>query len=104
MTNESGITPLGHRVLIYPTPIEEKEEKSLIVKPDSVRDREEMHQADAIVVAVGESCWKDQAVGEWAKPGDRIIFAKFQGTVWEGKDGKKYRLISDLDVVARLED
>ncbi len=103
MKNDSGITPLGHRVLVKPENVEETTKSGIIIAIGSGRDREQMSQVMGTVVAVGNTCWKDQAEAEWAKPGDFIMFGKYSGLTTIGKDDVEYRLISDLDVVAKLD-
>lgn len=101
--NTSGLTPCGHRVIVLPVKKERTTESGILI-PDPVADREDMAQIEALVVAVGPSAWADQSVaGQWAKPGDRVVIAKFSGLQHKGPDGKAYRVISDLDVVAVVE-
>lgn len=58
-----------------------------------------MAQVKGTVVAVGDGCWKDTATSDWCAVGDQIVFGKYAGLLWEGVDGKKYRILNDLDVV-----
>jgi co-chaperonin GroES (HSP10) len=88
-----------------------------IVIPDDTAEREDMAQIDALVCEVGAGCWADQkevhidSLGskslklsrEWASPGDHILIAKFAGFYRRGRDGRHYRVISDLDVIAVLD-
>lgn len=101
--NKSGITPLGHRLLILPEEVEEVSSGGIIIAIGTGKEREQLAQVMGTVVAVGQTCWKDQAVGDWAKPGDRVMFGKYSGLITIGKDEVQYRLISDLDIVALLE-
>ena len=51
---------------------------------------------------MGDQCYKD--VSEpWCKVGDKIIFAKYAGLLYLGKDGQNYRLINDSDVTGTLD-
>lgn len=96
--NESNLVPAGHRLIVRMDEVE-KQTESGIVLPEDVTDREEMSGTKATVVALGPSCWADQTVsGQWAKIGDRVMIAKFAGQLWK-KNGIKYRVINDLDVV-----
>lgn len=99
MINESGIYPVGHRVLILPEQIEEKTEAGIILHTSSQKSREEMAQINGIVIELGNTCYNDQQF-PWCDVGDKVIFGKYSGLIYDGQDGKKYRIINDLDVVA----
>jgi len=102
LKNTSGIEPSGHRIVVLPIEKERKTESGIVLT-DAYADREDMAQIEAWVVAVGPSAWADQKVsGRWAQPGDKVLIAKFSGLYHTGPDGKKYRVINDLDVVARI--
>jgi co-chaperonin GroES (HSP10) len=97
MSNESGINPQGWRVLILPLEIETKTESGIIVTTVENTEREQMANTTGQVVAMGEEC------NNWCKVGDRVVFAKFSGLVYLGKDNRKYRVINDQDIVATLD-
>lgn len=101
MLNTSGIIPLGHRVLVLPEEIETKSAGGIIM-PDQLNMREEMSQTKGLVVAVGEDAYCDTK-SKWCGEGDTVIFAKYQGLLWDGQDGRKYRVLNDLDIVAIIE-
>lgn len=100
MENKSGITPVGHRVLVLPVETE-RTTKSGIVIMDKTAIAEEMSQTQGTIVAIGETCWDDQP-SPWAKVGDFVMFGKYAGVIYDGLDGQKYRVLNDLDVVATL--
>jgi len=102
MINESGIFPVGHRVLILPEQVEEKTQSGIIVHSASQLAREEMAQINGLVVDVGTTAYDDQTI-PWCQVGDRVIIGKYSGLIYDGNDGKKYRVINDLDVVALVE-
>ena len=102
MINESGIFPVGHRVLVLPEQIEEKTAGGIILHTGSQKAREEMAQINGVVVALGTTAYSDQDTA-WCAVGDRVIIGKYSGLIYDGKDEKKYRVINDLDVVAVLE-
>jgi co-chaperonin GroES (HSP10) len=93
-----GVKPSGHRLVVYPIPTK-KQSSGGIVIPDTLVDREDMAQVEALVLSVGPTCWKDQPGGAWCKEGDTILMAKYSGLVRKGPDGRTYRVINDLDVV-----
>jgi len=97
--NEAGLVPLGHRVIVRMDEVERTTESGIVL-PEEVADREEMSGTRATIIAVGASAWADQHVsGPWAKPGDHVMIAKWAGQLWK-RNGIKYRVISDLDVIA----
>lgn len=100
--NESGIVPVGHFVLIEPEQVEETTKSGIVVAVGKDLDKEQMGQTDGIIVAVGDDAWDDQA-SPFAQPGDRVVFGRYNGLLRKQPNGKSYRLISDLEVVARLE-
>ena len=51
---------------------------------------------------LGEDAYGDTP-SKWCGEGDQVIFAKYSGLLWDGLDGKKYRVLNDLDVVAILD-
>lgn len=99
MINESGIYPVGHRILILPEQVEEKTEGGIILHTAAQKSREEMAQINGIVIDIGDTSYNDQP-SSWCSVGDKVIFGKYSGLIYDGVDGKKYRIINDLDVVA----
>lgn len=99
--NVSGIWPVGHRVLILPEQIEEKTEAGIILHTGAQKAREEMAQIEGTVIALGTTAYSDQP-SAWCSVGNKVIIGKYSGLIYDGKDGKKYRVINDLDVVAVL--
>lgn len=97
--NTSGIEPLGRAVLVEYYEPERKD--SLIFIPDNVKDRTVMMENRAVVVAVGPACWPDEPPR--AAPGDRVLIASMQGYAAIGPaDGKRYRLVNDRDIFAKI--
>ena len=97
--NNSGITPAGHRVLIRPEEVPMQTASGIIVHVPTSLEKEEMAQIYGRIVAIGPECWPD-ATAPWACVGDRVVFGKYSGLIFPGKDGAKYRIINDRDVVA----
>jgi len=122
MKNESGIYPAGDRVLIRVDQLDDDLETELIQLPDDVKDKYQSGQATGMLVAVGPDAFQHRTEfvyspkGElverrvsrysedFAKPGDRISFAEFQGKRYTGKDGKEYLVINDGDITCRVDD
>lgn len=100
--NKSGLIPLGHAVLVEP--YEPMKKDSLIVMPESVRERTLMVETRAVVIAVGPEAWSDESVKR-AAPGEHVLISKFAGVMATGvADGKPYRLVNDRDIFCALEE
>lgn len=96
--NKSGIHPFGWRILVKPIEVEETTASGIVIAHGEQLERERMANTTAFVIEVGSEA------NNWCKPGDRVIFGKYSGLMYRGKDGEKYRLINDEDVVANLDD
>ncbi len=97
--NTSGLQPLGRAVLV--AYYEPERVESVIVIPDNVKDRTVLVEQRAIVVECGPACWPNETAR--ARPGDRVMIAKFSGYSATGPaDGKRYRIINDADIFARI--
>jgi co-chaperonin GroES (HSP10) len=99
---ECGVIPVGERILILVDEIPEQTKGGIYFTDDQI-SKEKMSQTVGTLVAVGDQAWSDYAK-PWAKVGDRVIFAKYQGMMHDGKDGKAYRLLNDKDLVAVIEE
>lgn len=97
--NVSGIIPRGHRVLVLPDQVEEKSAGGIVVVTGSDMKKEELAQINGKVIAMGNTCYHDQTE-PWCELGDTVIFGKYSGLFYTGDDGKKYRIVNDLDIVA----
>lgn len=98
MSNESGLMPLGHAVLLQPY---EPKKSGVIFIPESVTDKEMLVEQRALVIEVGPACWPNEPPR--AKPGDRVLVTRYSGYTAIGpQDGKKYRFVNDEDVFARI--
>ena len=101
--NPSGIHPKGYRVLIQPIEPEVKTASGIIVATEETKYKEEMANTTGVVVELGPVAFSDYGDDPWCAVGDKIIFAKYAGLLYIGKDGIKYRVINDSDVVATLD-
>ena len=102
-TNQSGINPAGHRILIQPREVMEKSTGGIILNTVGGREREQMSNTTGLVVAMGPTCY-DDVPKPWCKTGDKVAFAKYAGLLYTGKDGKQYRMINDGDITATLDE
>jgi len=100
--NESGIYPVGNRVLILPENVD-KETDWGFQYLDSTVDQVGQASVGGRVIAHGLDCWTDFE-RPFAKVGERVLFAKYHGLTVPGKDGKEYRVMNDVDITAVLEE
>ena len=123
--NKSGVTPCGDRVIVLPDAIEEVTKGGIIIRQQD-RDRHQHSQMAGLLVAVGEDAWKHSittverrtANGRFrleevrttgyskpfAKVGDRVCFARYNGQLFDGEDGLQYRLLNDEDITGLVSD
>ena len=99
--NNSGIYPKGHRVLIRVDKVDEKTESGIILHSETAR-KEQLAENRGTVIALGSTAYYDEE-SKWCEVGDRILFAKYAGLLYQGKDGLEYRVMNDRDVVATLD-
>jgi len=102
MENSSGWWPCLHRVLVLPeeTEIQKTATSSGIYLPDEITARDEQANVAGVFIAAGPEAFKDQKNSVLPKAGDKVMFGKLAGFFVAGDDGKKYRMINDLDLVA----
>ncbi len=102
MSNVSGINPSGPRVLIKPKEVMEVSKGGIILNTESNKEREQMANTTGVVVAMGDQCYEDMS-SPWCAVGDKVIFAKYAGLLYKGKDGNDYRLVNDTDITGALD-
>lgn len=101
--------PVGFGVLVLPDPLEDnlnQEEDSIIVIPDTVKDSQRIETTIGVVLAYGKCAWRDLVKGEpWCNVGDRILFAKHGGKIFQDPETNEDRiLIQDRDVLGIMEE
>jgi co-chaperonin GroES (HSP10) len=89
----------GHRIIVKPDDPPEK--IGSVFVPAWVRDNKAFEIIKGTIVDVGPKAWKAFDDGRpWAKIGDRVMFAKYGGSIIEDEEThEKYRLMNDEDVV-----
>ncbi len=106
--NESGVDPLGARVLILPDVAEETTLGGVHLPPD-VAARNGMAAETGVLVALGEGAfvWSSDRVHPWTgrrpAPGDRIVIERFTGQLQRGLDGLIYRICEDRAIGAVIQ-
>lgn len=99
MHNTSGMVPLKYRVIIQPNKVEEKTAGGLYL-PTETKDKEKYNQEEGVLVVVGSLAFTDPEWKRKPKAGDKILFDKFAGKVFKGKDGEDYIIMNDDDLGA----
>ena len=89
-----NIKPLADRVLVLPTPAEEK--VGGIIIPDAAKEKPQRGK----VLAVGQGT-KDEVM--ILKEGNTVLYGKYAGTEIEN-GGEKYLIMRQSDVLAIVED
>ena len=56
MSNESGINPVGWRVLIKPQEVKEVSSGGIILTTETTKEREQMGNTTCVVIAMGDHC------------------------------------------------
>jgi chaperonin GroES len=102
MSNVSGINPVGNRILLLPIEVQQKSASGIIIATEETSAREQMANTTGIVVAMGDQCFADEPA-PWCKVGDKVIFAKYAGLLYLGKDGNSYRMVNDKDITGTLD-
>lgn len=108
--NESGIHPLGEKILVKPIKTERKTEGGIFI-PDTSAEKYDLAQIKAIIIEIGPIAFEKEIYFEKTygiltmtpQVGDIIAMAKYAGYLLKGKDGDDYRIINDADLTAILE-
>ena len=87
------IKPLADRVLVLPSPAEEKTIGGIII-PDSAKEK----PLKGKVIAIGNGTKDEEMV---VKPDDTVLYGKYAGTEIE-LDGEKYLIMKQSDILAIL--
>lgn len=95
--NTSGIKPIEFKVLILPDDTEKVTSGGIHI-PERSHERHEWAQVRGVLVAKGARAFEDTSDGP--NVGDHVYYAKYQGIVVPGEDGKDYRLCNDKEVAA----
>lgn len=100
--NSIGIQATGHHILICPDEVAEKTKGGIILAQET-RQQEQRAATQGVIINIGPTAWVDFGDGEpWAKEGDYVSFAKFAGIEIVGKNGQRYILLNDQDILAVL--
>lgn len=105
--NESGITPLGDRVLVLTDEASDKlVESGALISTEDHQDKHSLAAETGVLVALGEDAFKwnsDRSrtySGQRPEPGQRVYFERYAGGQYKGADGKNYRVLDDKAIGA----
>jgi chaperonin GroES len=99
------IEPIGDNILIE-VPQEESKENitsSGIVLPKKTESEARKDIAIVVAVGTGRILNNGESLKPVVKPGDKVIFNKYAGTILS-LDGKDYLLLKECDLLAILRD
>ena len=95
------VNPSGHRLLVKPDKVDEVSAGGILL-PTSTQDKEQAAATTGEVIEVGEDCWYDKP-SKWCARGDKILFARYSGTVViDQNTAERFVIINDEDVLARI--
>ncbi len=113
--NERGLTPslsecdpglrmLEFNVLVLPGDVEKKT-KGGIILIDETADADKHAKNEGLLVALSPAAFNydDTIQACQPKPGDKVLYAKYGGTIVKGRDGRDYRVLKDKDIAAVIE-
>jgi len=104
-----NITPVGHRILVAPFKLQEHDkvfaaaQKAGIVLPEFSERKEQVNVDKGVVVAIGDTAFKDFGGEPWCKVGDTVGYVKFGGKFVQDPVTEELLLIlNDEDVICVL--
>lgn len=96
--NLSKLHPVEYKILVRLDKVEDRTSGGIYI-PMTLRDKQQMMQVEATLVACGGNAFEDW-VGTMPIIGDRVYVAKAAGYSVVGMDGAKYQLMNDKDIAA----
>lgn len=100
--NKSGFRATGHRILLVPDEVEKKSAGGIVLVDKTVNAEENM-AVIATVVEIGHDAWADKST-DFCEVGDRVLIGQYVGKFHTSPvDGKKYRFVTDLDIISPIE-
>ena len=90
------ITPLHDRVVVKPSPAEEKTASGLII-PDTAKEKP--MQGEVVAVGAGKVSEDGKVTPLTLKKGDKVLYGKYSGTEIT-IDGDEYLIMRESDVYA----
>jgi len=90
------IKPLGDRILIKPSPAEEKTTSGIII-PDTAKEKP--MQGEVVAIGKGRISDDGKAIEPELKVGDKVLYGKYSGTEVT-IDGEEYLIMRESDIYA----
>lgn len=97
---------MEYNVLVSPKEVETKT-KGGVILADETLEKEQFGRMEGTLVAVSPVAFD---FAEWPegeekpKPGDQVIFSKYNATEITGRDGAKYWLMKDRSIAGVMDD
>lgn len=107
--NNSGVYPTGYRVVLKMDSVEQKTDKGIILPQETI-DMENGGIESGRLVATGAAAFTigiSDLPKEWdiqPKIGARVMINRYAGVQFDGKDEAKYRILSDKEIIAIIEE
>lgn len=102
------LIPVLHRVLVKADTVEESDEVLRRAKALGLHieldKREQAAVETGVVVAIGETAFRDYGAEGILSTGDKVYFAKYAGKQVTDVDGSKLLMLNDEDVVAIIKE
>jgi chaperonin GroES len=100
ISNKSGVTPLGDRVLVKPIVADDTTTSFGIIIPDTV-SKEKPEQGIVVAVGMGKKNEEGKAVPLSVNVGDKVMFSKY-GFDEIKVDGVEYYILPESSILAVL--
>lgn len=99
--NDSGYDPVDTKVLVLPDYIDDTSEAGIYLTSQTT-ETHDLQVTEGYLVASGSEAFVDWKGNDKERlvPGARIVWAVYAGQLFEGDDGKQYRLVNDTDLAA----
>ena len=97
--NKSGLCPVEFKIIVKLDIVGEKTRSGRLFIPATLRDKQQMMQVEAVLIAYGGNAFEDWKV-QIPKIGDHIYVGRAAGYPVRGVDGEEYQLMNDKDIAA----
>jgi chaperonin GroES len=96
------LTPILHRVIVTPDPVETKTASGIVIAIDPKKER--THIETGTVVSMGETAFTgDFLCNIKPQKGARVYYAKYAGKIVKDTDNTEYLILNDEDIVAIIQ-
>lgn len=105
-----AIKPLGHRVLVKPDSVEDTDPAWKALKamgferaPTDDTRRDQVSVDKGVVLALGDTAFKDFGGEPWCEVGAYVAYARHSGKfITDPETGTQYLLLNDEDLICEL--